>query len=71
MKYAFYFDPAGKAATEHEMYDLEDDPNEQVNLVDRLSGKAKSPRHQGDCRRLGEHLNELMEGCGTGPRWQG
>jgi arylsulfatase A-like enzyme len=71
VKYAFYFDPAGKAGTEHEMYDLEDDPNEQVNLVDRLSGKAKSSRHQADRNRLGEHLNELMEGYGTGPRWQG
>jgi arylsulfatase A-like enzyme len=67
MKYAFYFDPAGRAATEHEMYDLEDDPNEQVNLVDRSTGEATNPRHQDARRRLGEHLNELMEDCGTGP----
>ena len=67
MKYAFYFDPAGRAATEHEMYDLEDDPNEQVNLVDRSTGEATNPRHQDARRRLGEHLDELMEGCGTGP----
>ena len=29
MKYAFYFDPSGRAGTEYEMYDLERDPNEQ------------------------------------------
>jgi hypothetical protein len=49
------------------MYDLEDDPNEQVNLVDRATGEATSPRHQAARLRLGERLNELMEGCGTGP----
>jgi choline-sulfatase len=67
MKYAFYFDPAGRATTEHEMYDLEDDPNEQVNLVDRLSGAATRRDHRKARHRLGEHLDELMEECGTGP----
>jgi arylsulfatase A-like enzyme len=67
MKHAFYFDPAGRAPTEHELYDLERDPNEQVNLVDRFSGEATRPEIGAARRRLGEHLDELMERCGTNP----
>ncbi len=33
-KLARYFDPAGRAPQEWEMYDLRDDPNEAVNLVE-------------------------------------
>jgi hypothetical protein len=33
-KLARYFDPSGKAPQEWEMYDLENDPNEAVNLVE-------------------------------------
>jgi choline-sulfatase len=65
MKYAFYFDPAGRARTEHEMYDLEDDPNEQVNLVDRLTGEASGNGDRSARRRLGEQLDDLIEACGT------
>ncbi|MGB6247417.1 sulfatase-like hydrolase/transferase, partial [Gordonia sp. (in: high G+C Gram-positive bacteria)] len=32
-KYAVYFDPAGRAAPQHEMYDLHSDPNEMRNLA--------------------------------------
>jgi arylsulfatase A-like enzyme len=68
MKYAFYFDPSGQARTEHEMYDLERDPNERTNLVDRFSGEAIAGGDQAVRRQLGEHLEVLMEGCGTSPR---
>jgi len=67
MKYAFYFDPSGRAATEHEMYDLERDPDERVNLVDRFSGEAIDPGRRAARRDLGERLNELMSRCGTDP----
>ena len=33
-KLARYFDPSGRAPQEWEMYDLRDDPNEAVNLVE-------------------------------------
>ena len=68
MKYAFYFDPAGRAQTEHEMYDLERDPDERVNLVDRFSGEAIDPVRRGARRDLGELLDHVMEDCGTDPR---
>ena len=65
MKYAFYFDPAGRAPTEHEMYDLERDPDERVNLVDRFSGEAVDPGQRAARRELGELLDEAMARCGT------
>jgi arylsulfatase A-like enzyme len=67
MKYAFYFDPSGRAGTEYEMYDLERDPDEQSNLVDRFSGEATDPAHESARRRLGEHLDQIMSDCATGP----
>jgi choline-sulfatase len=70
MKYAFYFDPAGRAPTEHEMYDLENDPNEETNLVDRFTGEAVRREHRTARRELGEHLDGLMATCGTGPEVQ-
>src|SRR3954464_9771764 len=39
-KFALYFDPAGKRPPEYEMYDLDRDPNESRNLVDRDTGDA-------------------------------
>ena len=41
-KFALYFDPAGKKPPEYEMYDLERDPDESRNLVDRSTGEALS-----------------------------
>jgi hypothetical protein len=67
MKYAFYFDPHGGARTEHEMYDLERDPNERENLVDRFSGEAIHSSDRAARRQLGERLEALMEDCGTSP----
>jgi choline-sulfatase len=67
MKYAFYFDPSGRARTEYEMYDLERDPNEQDNLVDRFSGEGSSPAHESARQQLGEHLDHLMSDYATRP----
>jgi arylsulfatase A-like enzyme len=67
MKYAFYFDPAGRAQTEHEMYDLERDPDERINLVDRFSGEATDPALRTARQELGERLDDLMDDRGTHP----
>lgn len=67
MKYAFYFDPSGRAATEYEMYDLERDPDERNNLVDRFSGEPTDPAHRSARRELGEHLDQMMGDCATEP----
>jgi choline-sulfatase len=66
-KFAFYFDPSGKAATEYEMYDLERDPDERRNLVDRRSGETLATADRALRTELGERLRSLMEANGTAP----
>jgi choline-sulfatase len=66
-KFAFYFDPSGKAATEYEMYDLERDPDERRNLVDRRSGETLATADRSLRTELGERLRSLMEANGTAP----
>jgi arylsulfatase A-like enzyme len=66
-KYALYFDPAGKAPSEHELYDLDRDPDELRNVVDRDTGDA---REAGDERlrdEMRERLEAAMDACGTAP----
>ena len=58
-KYAVYLDPARRAAPEYEMYDLESDPNETRNLLEKNSGRARSPSHESERRRLQMRLTEL------------
>ncbi len=67
-KYAFYFDPEGKRPTEYELYDLERDPNEATNLVNRSSGEARDAAHASLRAELGERLDGLMAEHGTAPR---
>ena len=66
-KYGIYFDPAGEQPTEHEMYDLERDPNESRNLVDLHTGqpfdRADSPVRE----ELAEELRASMDALGTAP----
>lgn len=67
-KYAVYFDPNGRAASEHEMYDLERDPDERRNLVDVSNGR---PLRGADERRLAglrERLRGAMGDKGTAHR---
>ena len=66
-KFAIYFDPEGKAATEHEMYDLERDPDERHNLVDRISGETLSGSDRRMRLELGERLESVMEANDTKP----
>jgi len=63
-KYAVYFDPAGRAAPEYELYDLESDPNEVHNLLDKSSGRPRAAVHEPERRRLAVRLAELCERSG-------
>jgi choline-sulfatase len=64
-KFAIYFDPDGKAPTEYEMYDLERDPNERHNLVDRIGGEPLAGANRGIRAELGELLESLIAENGT------
>jgi choline-sulfatase len=64
-KYAVYLDPAGRAAPEYELYDLESDPNESHNLVDKATGRTHMAANEQERRRLAVRLAELCESSGT------
>jgi arylsulfatase A-like enzyme len=67
-KYAFYFDPEGKATSEYELYDLERDPLEVENLVDVRTGEPRSGRAGSLQRELEERLELAMDESATKPR---
>jgi choline-sulfatase len=64
-KYAIYVDPHGRVAPEYELYDLESDPDEALNLVDKRSGAGRTALARRELPRLREKLEELCEGTGT------
>ena len=66
-KYAVYLDPAGRACPEHELYDLQADPLETRNLLDKRSGRAQRPDDARQRERLAVRLRELCEESAT--RW--
>ena len=51
-KYAIYLDPSGKVAPEYELYDLDADPHEALNLVDKRSGVGRTERARRELTRL-------------------
>jgi arylsulfatase A-like enzyme len=59
-KYAVYFDPTGRVAPEYELYDLQRDPDEAVNLVDKATGQGHP-----ELPRLRVRLAELCEQAGA------
>jgi arylsulfatase A-like enzyme len=67
-KYAFYFDPDGRASSEYELYDLERDPLEVENLLDVRTGAPRSKRAGSLQSELDERLELAMSECGTAPR---
>ena len=67
-KYAIYFDPSGREPTEHEMYDLERDPEERRNLVELRSGEPLDPADRRAHAELIERLDASMDRCQTRPR---
>ena len=64
-KYAVYLDPDGKAAPEYELYDLEADPNEVRNLVDKHTGRGVTAEAERERARLHERLRRACEETGT------
>ena len=59
-KYSVYLDPDGQASPEYELYDLEADPNESHNLLERDSGR---PRRRAAAAELGRLHEALLEEC--------
>ena len=66
-KYALYFDPRGRAASEHELYELASDPLETENLLRVRSGAPRSSAARSLKHDLVERLELGMEDSGTGP----
>jgi choline-sulfatase len=64
-KYAIYLDPTGAEAPEYELYDLESDPIEAVNLVDKSSGRAVSDEAERERGRLHERLGRACAEAGV------
>src|SRR5262249_55989560 len=66
-KYAFYFDPHGRRATEYELYDLERDPLEVENLLDVRTGRPRDASAASLQDELSERLAAAMAECRTAP----
>ncbi len=66
-KYAAYFDPNGKADSEHEMYDLDRDPNETGNLLDVRTGHVRDAHGARLLGELAERLEVAMDTARTRP----
>jgi len=64
-KYAVYLDPAEKVAPEYELYDLESDPDEALNLVDKHTGRGRTQAAERERRRLHERLAQACAASGT------
>jgi arylsulfatase A-like enzyme len=59
LKYAVYVDPHDRARTQYELYDLERDPLETDNLVDRDSGELRDSAYAADRQRLAERTQGI------------
>jgi arylsulfatase A-like enzyme len=64
-KYAVYLDPSGRVAPEYELYDLADDPDEALNLVDKHTGRGRSQGADRQARRLHELLGRACAASAT------
>ncbi|WP_433611757.1 sulfatase-like hydrolase/transferase [Prescottella agglutinans] len=63
-KYSAYFDPAGVAPPQYEMYDMQADPLELHNRADPLNVGYFDPAQ---AARMHQTLFEVMDRCGTTP----
>jgi arylsulfatase A-like enzyme len=64
-KYAVYFDPTGRAATEFELYDLDADPLERFNLLAKRGGDPHTPAAGRELPRLRELLEHACAEVGA------
>ena len=59
LKYAIYSDPLGRAAPQYEAYDLDRDPLEVDNLVDRDTGEPRDASRAAALSQLAERVVSL------------
>jgi arylsulfatase A-like enzyme len=64
-KYAVYLDPSGEAAPEYELYDLDSDPHERLNLVEKRTGRGRNEQAERERLRLHERLERACAASGT------
>jgi arylsulfatase A-like enzyme len=64
-KYAVYLDPAGETPPEYELYDLESDPHEAQNLVDKSTGRGRTEKVERERHRLHERLAQECGATGS------
>jgi choline-sulfatase len=64
-KYAVYLDPSGETPPEYELYDLDSDPDEALNLVDKRTGRGRTQTAERERRRLHERLERACAASGT------
>ncbi len=64
-KYAVYLDPQRRVPPEHELYDLDADPNEARNLVEKATGRARTPAAARARERLEQALADECARTGT------
>ena len=64
-KYAIYIDPTGATPAEFELYDLEGDPDEALNLVDKRTGRGRTRAAEAERARMHERLGEACSRTGT------
>ena len=64
-KYAIYIDPTGATPAEFELYDLEGDPDEALNLVDKRTGRGRTRAAEGERVRMHERHGEACSRTGT------
>ena len=64
-KYAVYLDPTGDVAPEYELYDLESDPDEALNLVDKRTGRGRTAQAERERIRMHAVLEQLCRETGT------
>ena len=64
-KYAVYLDPSGETPPEFELYDLETDPDEALNLVGKHTGRGRTRAAEQELERLRQVLEHACADSGT------
>ena len=61
-KYAVYLDPSGDTPPEFELYDLESDPDEALNLVGKHTGRGRTRAAEQELERLRQRARARLRG---------